>query len=76
MKRSRSRASRVKGYLVKNPGAVFIVAFQTLLLTCAGLLVQGKPAVASDVAAYAYWLLVTGVILQVISFLRNKENGV
>lgn len=67
--------SIIKGFFVKNRGAPFIIGFQITLFVCAGLLVQGYAKLANDIAIYAYFLLVTGVILQTISFLENKENS-
>ena len=65
---------RIERYLRENPGAFFIIGFQILLLTCAGLLIQGNSALANEVAVYAYYLLVAGVVLQLISFLRHKKR--
>lgn len=71
-----SKATRIvltiKGFFIKNLGAVFIIGFQALLLTCAGLLIQGNPTLANDIAIYAYFLLAAGVILQAISFVNDK----
>jgi len=61
----------------KNWGALFITGFQVLLLACAGLLIQGNSALANEVAVYAYYLLVVGVILQLVSYLKygKSEDG-
>ena len=63
---------RLKGYLRENFGAPFVVGFMLLLLICAGLLVEGNSNLAEGIAIYAYYLLIIGVILQLISFLRHK----
>lgn len=63
---------KIRKYLTKNPGAVFIAGFQTLLLLCAAFLIQGNSGLANDVALYAYCLLIVGVILQTISFIKDK----
>jgi len=63
---------RLKDYLKENWGAPFIVGFQALLLACAGLSVQGNSGLASELAAYAYYLLVIGVILQLTSFMKAR----
>ncbi len=47
-----------------------------LLLTCAGLLVGGRSTLADMVAVYAYYLLVVGVVLQLVSFLRHNKRSV
>ena len=69
---------RIKRYLKENPGAPFIVGFMALLLSCAVLLSMGRTPQADKTAEYAYYLLVTGVILQFISFVkeeRTKKGG-
>jgi hypothetical protein len=48
------------------------MGFQTLLLFCAVLLIQGNTVLANEVAIYAYYLLVMGVVLQLVSFLKYK----
>ncbi len=71
---------KIRRYFKENLGAPFILGFQVLLLVCGGLLIQGNPALANRVAVYAYYLLVAGVVLQLVSFLRQekkseRENG-
>lgn len=65
---------RLKRYFRENLGAPFIIAFQVLLLGCAGLLVQGNSALANEVAIYAYYSLVIGVVLQLICFMKRGEK--
>lgn len=65
------KAPRIKRYFKDNPGAPFIVSFQLLLLVCAGLLIQGNSVVANEVAVYAYFLLVIGVVMQLIAYVRH-----
>ena len=65
---------RVKRYLRENPGASFIVGFQILLLVCVGLLIFDCSFLAEGVAVVAYFLLLTGVVLQLISFLRHGKQ--
>lgn len=65
---------RIKRYLRENPGASFIIGFQILLLVCAGLLILGNSVWAEEVAAVAYFSMVIGVILQLMSFLRHQEE--
>jgi hypothetical protein len=62
---------RAKCWLSKNPGAVFVVGFQMLLLACAYLLIGGNFAQADNVAMCAFCLLVVGVILEAIPFLKT-----
>lgn len=65
---------RLKKYLWENWGAPFVIGFQMLLLVCAGLSVGDKQALANDVAVYAYYLLVIGVVLQLVSFIRGRKE--
>ena len=66
---------RAKKYLKANLGASFIIGFQILLIICASLLFQGNSALANEVAVYAYYLLVVGVVLHFVSFLRYGKEG-
>ncbi len=65
------RAPRIKRYLKDNPGAPFIIGFQLLLLVCAGLLIHGNSVMVNEVGVYAYFLLVIGVVLQLIAYVRH-----
>jgi hypothetical protein len=65
---------RIKTYLKENPGAPFIMGFMTLLLSCAILLSTGHTPQADETAEYAYYLLVIGVILQFISFIKEGRT--
>jgi heme/copper-type cytochrome/quinol oxidase subunit 4 len=67
---------RVKGYVRENWGALFIVGFMLLLMIAAAILSMGLAALADEVAVYAYYALVIGVVLQLACFLKcNKRNG-
>jgi len=63
---------KVHRYFRENLGAPFVIGFQVLLLTAAGLLAVRNAALANDVAVYAYYLLVVGVVLQLVSYLRSR----
>jgi len=65
---------KIKNYFKNNPGAPFVIGFQLLLIVCAGLLIQGSSAVANDVATYAYFLLVIGVVLQFVVYLKHRNE--
>ena len=65
---------RVRRYLRENPGASFIIGFQILLLVCAGLLIVGNSVWADELAVVAYFSLVIGVVLQLISFLKHGKQ--
>jgi len=66
---------KVKRYFRENLGAPFIIGFQVFLLVTAGLLAVENAVLASEVALYAYYLLVIGVVLQLFSFLRREKDG-
>jgi hypothetical protein len=68
------KSTKVKGYIFRNPGAPFIVAFQALILACAFLVVQRNPMV-DDVAVSAFGSLVVGVVLQAAGSIRQKVFG-
>ena len=63
---------KIERYFIKAPGALFIVLFDVLIVTCAFLLVQGNPLV-DNVAVFAYCFLVIGVVLQALAFLKDKR---
>ena len=66
--------SKIVRYLRQNLGAPFIIVFQMLLLFCAFLLIRGYSNLANEVAIYAYYSLVIGVVLQLVSFLRHRDG--
>jgi len=66
---------KIKKYFKDNPVAPFVIGFQLLLVVCAGLLIQGSLAIANEVAIYAYYLLVIGVVLQLFSFVRHRKES-
>jgi hypothetical protein len=65
---------RIKAYLKDNHGASFVIGFQILLLVCAGLLILGNSVLANELAVIAYFSLVIGVVLQLVSSLRHGER--
>jgi len=64
--------SRIREYFRENPGAIFILAFQILLMITAITLIDGNQSLANEIAVYGYYLLVVGIILQIITFLRKR----
>ena len=67
------RLTKIKTFLVVNPGAVFIVLFAALVLTCAYLLILGNADSPIDsVAILAYSFLAVGIVLQAVGFIRAK----
>jgi len=65
---------KAKQYLRENWGAPFIIAFMIMLMICACLIAFGKEALANEVAVYAYYSLVIGVVLQLITFIREEHK--
>ena len=74
VKLRKERVQKLLEYLKTNLGAPFIVAFMILLATAAAYLAVGMESPANDVAVYAYYCLVIGVILQLISYVRAGED--
>jgi hypothetical protein len=68
------RVQKLLEYLKANLGAPFIVAFMILLASAAAYLAVGMEPSANDVAVYAYYCLVIGVILQLASYVREGKN--
>ena len=46
-----------------------------LLVTAAGVLTSGNEKMANDIAIMAYYLLVLGVTLQIINYIREQRAG-
>jgi hypothetical protein len=67
-------SGRLRGYLKENWGAPFIIAFMVMLMTAAGYLCYGLESIANDIAVYAYYSLVVGVVLQLICYLKYGER--
>jgi len=66
---------RAKQFFRDNPGAFFVFGFQVLLVACAVMLVFEMAALAEGVAVVAYFLLVAGVVLQLVCFVRGSRGG-
>jgi len=71
------RLAEIKRFLAVNPGAVFIVLFAALVLTCAYLLIQGNQdnSIIDFVSTLTYSFLVVGIVLQAVGFIRAKALG-
>jgi hypothetical protein len=65
----------VKRYVRENWGAPFIVAFMVFLVVAAVSMSTGLDALADDVAVYAYYALIGGVVLQLVCFLKFRGKG-
>lgn len=66
--------TRVETYIRENPGALFIIFSQVLLVTCAFLLVGEATVVAEELAVYAYVTLILGVTLQLFTYLLHSTE--
>ena len=68
--------TRAKVYVRENWGAPFIMGFVLLLAVAAASLSIGLAGFADEVAVYAYYALLVGIILQLVCFLKyDKRNG-
>jgi hypothetical protein len=70
----RSFSVWLKRFFRANPGAVFILGFQVLLVACAAMMVFGFSFLAEDVAVVAYFLLVVSVVFQLVCFVRDSDG--
>ncbi|MEM2405815.1 MAG: hypothetical protein QXR05_11835, partial [Candidatus Methanomethylicia archaeon] len=61
---------RIKQYFRVNWGAPFIIAFMILLVAAAYYLSLGFEGEANSIAVYAYYMLVLGVVLQLVCYLK------
>jgi glycosyltransferase involved in cell wall biosynthesis len=68
-------SSRIERYIRENPGALFIMFFQVLIVICASLMIWDAFTLAEEIAVYAYSTLVIGVVLQLFSYLVHVNEG-
>jgi hypothetical protein len=61
-------------YFRSNPGTLFIIAFQALLVSAAALLVSGNSSMADEIAVYAFYALVIGVAIQIAVAVREERK--
>ena len=61
-------------YFKTNWGSPFVIAFQALQVSAVGYLAVGAKSVANELADYAYYSLVAGVILQLISYIKCEKH--
>lgn len=66
--------NKIRKYFRDNLGSPFIIIFQMLLLYCASLLIIGNSKFADEISIYAFYFLTIGVILQMISYLRQRNK--
>lgn len=58
----------------ENWGAPFVVGFMALLMVAAVALSMDFAVLADEVAVYAYFALVVGVVLQLVCFLKHRKG--
>ncbi len=66
---------KIKGTIKQNWGFPLIGGFIVLLLIAAVSLSVGFTPLAEAIAVYAYYALAAGVILQLASYLKNKDKN-
>jgi hypothetical protein len=66
---------KAKVYVKENWGSPFIMGFMLLLIVAAAALSAGLSSFADNIAVYAYYGLIVGVILQLVSFLRYRKKS-
>lgn len=66
---------RAKSYFRENWGSPFILIFILLLISAAFSLSIGFPDIADNIAVYAFYALVIGVVLQLASFLKYGQKN-
>jgi hypothetical protein len=57
--------------LRENWGAPFIITFVIMLMVAVGYLCYGLESIANDIAVYAYYSLIIGVVLQFVCYLKH-----
>ena len=72
---ARKILAKIKAYFRKNWGTPFILGFMLLLMVAATSLAVGLVFLANEVAVYAYYALVAGVVLQLVCFLKYGERS-
>jgi hypothetical protein len=70
-----SVSRRAKNYLRTNWGAPFVIAFIVLLVASATELSIGAADAANGIAAYGFYSLVAGIVLQISSFVKYGESS-
>ena len=66
--------SRVKEYVKENWGAPFVLGFIALLMIAAVSLLINFSVLADEMAVYAYYALVIGIVLQLACFLKYRKS--
>ncbi|MEM3871154.1 MAG: hypothetical protein QXE05_01120 [Nitrososphaeria archaeon] len=67
---------KIAKYIKMNWGALFIISFMVLLSMAAIYLSLGNESYANDIAVYAYYMLILGIILQIVSYIKYGNKSV
>jgi hypothetical protein len=62
------------GYVRLNWGAPFIISYMMLLLSAAVFLLVGASSLAETLTNDSFYLLVTGIILQLLCFIKYEKT--
>jgi hypothetical protein len=66
--------NKIKNFLKSNPKLIPIIVFEFLLLICAGFLVLEQSAISESVSVMAYFILLIGSIILLISSRRGASS--
>ncbi len=70
----KTNLNQLKNYFKANPGAPFIILFMILLLSAAILLTTSRPNEADNIANYAFYSLVLGIVIQIGVVIRESRK--
>ncbi|MDG7038971.1 MAG: hypothetical protein JRN37_07465 [Nitrososphaerota archaeon] len=70
----RGRPSQFRLYLKSNFGVPFVIAFIVLLVAAAVFESLGTGEIANTLSVYAYFSILIGVVLQVISSRHSRGS--
>lgn len=73
----RNNKFKIRQYIKKNWGSPFIVGFMFLLIVAAIFLSLSLQSLADTIVVYGFYILVSGVFLQLVCFLKypHKDKG-
>ncbi len=69
-----SRLQRVRRYFRTNPGALFVIVFQVLLVSAGVLLSIGNSSAAEEAAVYGFYSLVIGVAVYATQLIVEERR--
>ncbi|MDR0493683.1 MAG: hypothetical protein LBH74_08630 [Nitrososphaerota archaeon] len=66
---------KIKGYIKRNYGLPFLLVFLILLMGASVFISTGLSYMANSITVYAFYALIIGVALQLVSFLKYKKTN-